>query len=64
LPSVSEVTEQDNGLYNVKSNSGKDIRDDVARLSIDNGWGLKELRSRSNTLEDVFLNVISSEIEQ
>ncbi len=63
LDSVQSTEDKGGGEFIVKSNSS-DNTDEIARAIIDNNWGLKEIRPRSNTLEDVFLNVIASEQKQ
>lgn len=39
----------------------KDVREDVARFVVENGWGLLELKTISMTLEDVFLHLTQQE---
>lgn len=64
LQSVQNVNDLGSGEFIIKSRQRNNIGDEIARAVIDNNWGLKELRPKSNTLEDVFLNVISSELKQ
>ena len=64
LQSVQNVNDLGSGEFIIKSRQRNNIGDEIARAVIDNNWGLKELRPRLNTLEDVFLNVISSELKQ
>lgn len=40
---------------------GQDVRDDIARVAVNSGWGLLELHSISMTLEDVFLQLTRHE---
>jgi ABC-2 type transport system ATP-binding protein len=40
---------------------GKDIREEVARFVVGNGWGLLEMKPISMTLEDVFLRLTQHE---
>ena len=63
LSSVQNVQDLGSGEFIVKTTASGNS-DEVVKTIIDNGWGLKELRPRSNTLEDVFLNVISSDQKQ
>ncbi len=64
LQSVEKVNDLGSGEFIIKSRQRNNIGDEIARAVIDNNWGLKELKPKSNTLEDVFLNVISSELKQ
>lgn len=63
LQSVQSTEDKGGGEFIVKSKSSNNT-DEIARAIIDNNWGLKEIRPRSNTLEDVFLNVIASDQKQ
>lgn len=63
LQSVQSTEDKGGGEFIIKSKSSNNT-DEIARAIIDNNWGLKEIRPRSNTLEDVFLNVIASDQKQ
>ena len=39
----------------------KDIRSDLARMIVQNGWGLYELQSSTMSLEDIFLKLTTAE---
>ncbi len=62
---VTRVTESDrrDSLvgYEVASESGRDVRRDLARTVVTNGWGLVELRPMHMSLEEVFLSVTTDE---
>jgi ABC-2 type transport system ATP-binding protein len=47
--------------YEVESERGTDIRRDIARTVVTQGWGLLELRPMRMSLEDVFLQVTTEE---
>ncbi len=47
--------------YDVEVAAGRDVRADIAREIVEQGFRLLELRQTSMNLEDVYLNVISSE---
>jgi ABC-2 type transport system ATP-binding protein len=49
------------GHFLLESQLGKDIREDIARLAVNNDWGLVELKLISMTLEDVFLQLTRHE---
>ena len=44
-----------------KSESNRDIRRDVARTVVNNGWGLLELRPMRMSLEEIFLQLTTEE---
>ena len=47
--------------YHVESGSGDDIRRELSRTVVTNGWGLLELRSQQMSLEDVFLQLTTED---
>lgn len=49
------------GHYLLEYQVGQDIREEVARMAVNSGWGLVELKSISMTLEDVFLKLTRHE---
>ena len=59
---VVQVAQQ-NGTtrYQVDSELRKDIRRDLARAVVENGWGLLELQSVTMSLEDIFLKLTTAE---
>jgi ABC-2 type transport system ATP-binding protein len=48
-------------MFIVECELGRDIRDDLARYAVAQGWGLLELKLVSMTLEDVFLRLTQHE---
>lgn len=64
FPFIQQVNDAGSGEFIVKLKDRNNNYDELAKAVIDNNWGLKEIRPRANTLEDVFLNVISSEQKQ
>ncbi|MEO7190411.1 MAG: ABC transporter ATP-binding protein [Vicinamibacterales bacterium] len=68
LPGVRGVTVADqNGTrtgYEVESEESRDIRRDVARAVVQQGWGLLELRPMRMSLEDIFLQLTTEEQPQ
>jgi ABC-2 type transport system ATP-binding protein len=62
---VTRVAETDrrNGLvgYEVESESGRDIRRELARAVVTSGWGLTELRPMRMSLEEIFLSLTTDE---
>ena len=59
---VKKVSESD-GLHRlqIEGEQKKDIRSDLARTIVQNGWGLYELQSASMSLEDIFLKLTTAE---
>jgi ABC-2 type transport system ATP-binding protein len=62
---VTRVAEADsrNGLvgYEVESESGRDIRRELAKTIVSSGWGLTELRPMRMSLEEIFLSLTTDE---
>jgi ABC-2 type transport system ATP-binding protein len=67
VPGVTRVAESDRrGTaigYEVDSEKGHDVRRDLARAVVQNGWGLLELRPTRVSLEEVFLSVITEDVD-
>jgi len=67
IAGVTRVAESDrrNGLigYEVESESGRDVRRELARTVIENGWGLLELRPMRMSLEEIFLSLTTEETD-
>src|SRR5206468_2851046 len=62
---VTRVVESDrrdgSAGYEVESERGHDVRRDLARTVVTNGWGLLELRPLRMSLEEVFLSLTTDE---
>jgi ABC-2 type transport system ATP-binding protein len=62
---VSHVTESDrhDGAvgYEVETERGHDVRRELARTIVTNGWGLLELRPLRMSLEDIFLSLTTED---
>jgi ABC-2 type transport system ATP-binding protein len=65
LPGVVSVSPSptSNGVlrFELDVEPGVDIREDVAAAVVRGGWGLQELRSQSLSLEEIFLQLTTSE---
>jgi gliding motility-associated transport system ATP-binding protein len=65
VPGVTRVVEADrrDGMvaYEIDSESGRDVRRDLARAVVSSGWGLLEMRPMRMSLEDVFLSLTTDE---
>jgi ABC-2 type transport system ATP-binding protein len=62
LPGVEEVSVEGHELR-VEWGRGRDLRDDVARLALDKGMGLREMRSVAG-IEDLYMRIVSGGLEQ
>jgi ABC-2 type transport system ATP-binding protein len=49
--------------YEVESESGRDVRRDLARAIVTNGWGLLEMRPMRMSLEEIFLSLTTDETQ-
>ena len=65
VPGVTRVVESDrrDGAigFEVDSETGRDVRRDLARAVVNQGWGLLELRPMRMSLEDIFLSLTTDE---
>jgi ABC-2 type transport system ATP-binding protein len=65
LPGVTRVTASDTRDsvvgFEVESETGRDVRRDLAAAVVGRGWGLLELRPMRMSLEDVFLKLTTQE---
>jgi ABC-2 type transport system ATP-binding protein len=50
--------------FEIESLQGRHIRADLARSVVNSGWDLSELRSVGLSLEDIFLQLTTSEKKQ
>ena len=67
MPRVTEVRNADFGMRNAEQNrasafvveyTGEDIRKEVSRTLLQQGWGLLEMRALELTLEDMYLQLV------
>ncbi len=65
VPGVTRVTVADSRAtvmgFEVESETGRDVRRELAALVVGRGWGLLELRPNRLSLEDVFLQLTTQE---
>lgn len=62
LPGVLNVFDgAEPGNFLIECELGRDVREDVARLVVNQQWGLLELKAIAMTLEDVFLKLTQRE---
>ena len=63
LNRVLTVIEDQTGQFTIDCNPQANIQDNIAQLSIDNNWGIIELKPASVTLEEIFLKLTVEENE-
>lgn len=61
LPGVKEASATGEDRYLVHGQNGGDLRPELARLVVERGWQLLELKAQEFTLEEVFLNLVTEE---
>jgi len=61
IPGVNSVSQEDGGTFIIEAELGKDIREDIARMAVEKGWGLLEIRAMAPSLEEIYLDRISRE---
>jgi len=68
VPGVTDVSMADTrgnlASYEVKSESGRDVRRELASAIVSRGWGLLELRPLRMSLEEIFLHLTTEEVAQ
>jgi ABC-2 type transport system ATP-binding protein len=62
IPGVERVAVEGNELR-VEWARGRDLRDEVTRLAVDKGLGLREMRSVAS-IEDLYMKIVSGGLEQ
>ena len=58
LPGVGSALVADDGVR-IEWERGRDCRDDIARLAVDKGLGLLEMRSLAMNIEDLYLKIVT-----
>jgi ABC-2 type transport system ATP-binding protein len=65
IPSVLTVQERRNGdeahVFSVECEVGTDVRETIASTIVQRGWGLREMRPRSVSLEEIFVQLVTAE---
>ncbi|MCH2526386.1 MAG: ABC transporter ATP-binding protein [Dehalococcoidia bacterium] len=61
---VNHRNQPDKEVYLVKSEDGLDLRDEISRVIVSNGWGLLSMQLMSMSLEDIFLRLTTDEDTQ
>lgn len=63
VPGVENVN-QENGTFEIEWSKGKDLRDDITKLSVEKDLGLMEMRPLALNIEDLYLRIISGGIKK
>ena len=63
LSRVVAVTQQEDGQFVIECEPHANIQDAIAKLALDQGWGIVELTPASVTLEDIFIKLTLEESE-
>ncbi len=67
IPGVANVKtlDQSDGRarFHVESDMKKDVRRELARCVVQNGWGLLDLHASTMSLEDIFIKLTTAETE-
>jgi ABC-2 type transport system ATP-binding protein len=61
LAGVKDVASAGEDRFLVQGQNGGDLRPELARLVVERGWQLLELKAQEFTLEEVFLNLVTEE---
>ena len=61
ISGVNRVLSQGEGKYLVEADNGVELRPQLARVVVERGWQLLELKSQEFTLEEVFINLVTEE---
>jgi ABC-2 type transport system ATP-binding protein len=65
IPQVVAVNERANGVetctFEVACSVGTDVRETIASTIVQRGWGLRELRPTSVSLEEIFVQLVTAE---
>ena len=63
LKRVNTVIEDQTGQFTIDCDPQANIQDNIAQISVDNSWGIIELKPASVTLEEIFLKLTVEENE-
>ncbi|MFQ5449815.1 MAG: ABC transporter ATP-binding protein [Nitrospinaceae bacterium] len=63
LDKVWDVKREKDGQFLIECEMNSHLQDQVARLALDNAWGIEELKPMAMTLEDIFIKLTLEEKE-
>ncbi len=61
IPGVKGVHRRGNGAFTLEADLDTEVRPEVARRLVQQGWDLLEMKTQEFTLEDVFINLVTEE---
>ena len=63
VATVDLVRSEDWCRLSIAGNGTADLREPLAKLAHDHGWGIRELRREVASLEDYFVNIVAQQVE-
>jgi len=57
----AEIREPGSGKFVVEMNKDRDVRSQLAKIVVDQGWGLLEMAARELSLEEIFVQLVTEE---
>ncbi len=57
----AEIMEPGSGKFVVEMNKDQDVRSQLAKIVVDQGWGLLEMAGRELSLEEIFVQLVTEE---
>ncbi|HDN79068.1 MAG TPA: ATP-binding cassette domain-containing protein [Chloroflexi bacterium] len=63
IPGIIAVDDKGQGRYEILCKTGEDRRPEIARVAVEGGWELLELRLEAMSLEEIFLRLTTKEVE-
>ncbi len=61
IPGVEQVQEQAPGVFDIQHQRDRDLRQSIAALVVERGWGLLELRAVRMSMEEIFMQLTTQE---
>ena len=63
IPGTEKVSQKD-GEFEFEWSTGNDIREDVAKFCVEKELGLIEMKPQVMSIEDLYLKIVSGDVEQ
>lgn len=61
IPGVEQVHAQAHGVFDIQHERDRDLRQSIAALVVERGWGLLELRAVRMSMEEIFMQLTTQE---
>ena len=58
---VNHRSQPNRDIYIIQANQGQDLRDEISRVVINNGWSLLSMQMIGMSLEEIFLRLTTHE---